>query len=442
LKVLLCQSYLGPKSREPLVFPLGLSYLAASIKNKHDVTCFDPNVAEDPLNELSNLIDKIQPDVVGVSFRNIDGAFSYKTHSFYEPFLSIIQLIKTKVPYAKVIVGGPGFSIFAEEVMKNTPQIDIGMIGEGEVAFPELLENLDRADQVKSLLIRKNGKIVSTGKRELIDFNSAPFPARELFNIKKYRERPFALGIQARRGCSFNCAFCANRNITGDYFRLRSPKKVVDEIEHVVNDFDIDSFYFADATFNYPIEHAKEICDEITRRKLKVRWQADFHLLYLNQQFMESAVQSGCDLFSFSPDGASDRALSALGKNFGVDTIRQSISLTKNVAGANAGYSFLYDLPRYNMEHVKGLMKLAPEMMVRLRSKLRFISYSKIRIYPNTAVYDLAVKDGKITRESSLLCPVHYTNYQGGSNNIPDSMVSLLRASSVAFDKVSKTFKR
>ena len=177
LKILLCQSYLGQKSGEPRVFPLGLSYLASLIKDEHELYCYDPNVAQDPLRELSALINKINPDVVGLSLRNIDSSFSYAIRSYYPSFVSQLKVIRENAPSCKLVVGGTGFSLFAEEIMKRNSEIDMGIMFEGEVPFAELLKNFDNPERIKNLIFRKNGKLVFTGKREWIDPDCLPFPA-------------------------------------------------------------------------------------------------------------------------------------------------------------------------------------------------------------------------------------------------------------------------
>lgn len=315
LKLLLCQSYLGPRSGQPLVFPLGLSYLAAMVKEKHEVFCWDPNVSEDPVKELTALLSKVNPDVVGVSLRNIDSIFSFNRRSYYYPFVSMIRVIRENAPSCVLVVGGFGFSLFAEEIMKRNPEIDIGLVFEGELAFAELLENLNRPEKVKNLIVRKEGKLFFTGRREWTNFNLLPFPSREFFDIEKYLGSPYSFGVNTSRGCGDGCIFCPIKVMMGDSFRIRSPKKVVDEIEILVNDFGVTSFNFADELF-IPPDHSRGICRELINRKLGITWQAAFHPLFINKSIMEEALKAGCTLFDFSPDGASNNALRFLGKNF------------------------------------------------------------------------------------------------------------------------------
>jgi radical SAM superfamily enzyme YgiQ (UPF0313 family) len=388
------------------------------------------------MNELPGIIAKIHPDVVGISLRNIDSVFSFNKRSYYSPFVSMIRVIRKNAPLCKVVVGGTGFSIFAEEIMNKNPAIDLGMVSEGECSFAELLENLNQPERVKNLVVRKEGRLLFTGKREWADFNRLPFPSRNFFDFEKYKKYPFSVGVQSKRGCVFGCVFCSSRLIWGCSLRLRPPDKVVDEIEMLANDFGLQSFSFAESIFNFPLSYSRELCKEIVRRKLEIKWAAAFNPAFMNRPFAEEAVKAGCDLFSFSPDGASNNSMRLLGKDFGMASVEKTIALARQTDGFNVGYSFLYDLPDYNGEHVLGLFRLASKMTASLGSKLRFLSFSKLRIFPNTPLYETALNHGKIEKNSDLLFP---TYYESDSPINPASLLpNALRGSLIVFDKARR----
>jgi len=426
---------LGVRSSEPLVFPLGLAYLASMVKEKHELYCWDPNELENPLRELPDIISKFDPHVVGVSLRNIDSVFSFNKRSYYAPFVSMIKIIRKHAPSCKLVVGGTGFSIFAEKIMKNNLEIDIGVVSEGEKTFSDLMENLNHPDLVKNLLIRKEGSLIFTEKQELANFDDLPVPSRELFNLSKYSTQAFSLGVQSKRGCIFGCIFCPTRSIWGCSFRLRSPKKVADEIEMLVNDFGINSFSFAESVFNSPKDYCHKLCTEIINRKLDIKWAAAFNPAFLNYNSMTEAVKAGCELFAFSPDGASNNSMRLLGKNFDLTSVDYSIALAKHIDGVNVGYSFLYDLPFCNGEHILGLSRLMLKMNA-LGSKLRYFSLSKIRIYPQTLIYEIALKRGIIEKDTDLLKP---TFYESNLAFNPAALIpSVLRSSMIVLHEAEK----
>ena len=327
MKVFLCQSYLGPKGyHPPLSFPIGLAYIASMIKAQdHDLLCWDPNISSNPVDEFRNLLESFEPDVVGISLRNLytvsqDG-LKRKVHSYYSLFVSMIRMVREILPSCKLVVGGSGFSIFPEEIMRLNAEIDFGVFSEGEYTFPRLLNNLEHPERVKNLFIRHGSSVIFTGRGPYVDFASLPIPLRESFEISKYKDKYCSIGIQTKRGCQFGCIYCPFRYIMGAHYRLRSPRSVVDEIEMLINDYEIETFYFVDSIFNYPPEHGLEICREMNKRKFDVIWEAYFRPDYLTKNYMTEAVKAGCKLFDFSPDGASNESLQILGKDLDVRSI-------------------------------------------------------------------------------------------------------------------------
>ena len=399
---------------EHAVFPLGLAYIAGALKN-HNVLCLDPNVADggDPYADLSAAIDKFKPDVVGLALRNIDSVTcspSKPPKSYYDPFVSFVKLIKEKAPNTKLLVGGAGFSLLSKEVMQQNPEIDIGVVSEGEKAFPKILENLDHPEKVSNTITRKEGKLVSAPRCAFLDFDSLPSPSWKHFDLAQYRNCSYSMGVQTKRGCVFHCLYCPNPGMVGTTSRLRKPSRVVDEIEDLVNSHGIREFYFADAVFNFPPEHALAICQEIIRRHLEIRWQADFRPDFTNFNLMKTAVDSGCAQFNFSPDGASNEALEVLNKNMTISSVLKTAEWANNIEGAKVGYCFVYDLPRANMSHYRGLLKLSTTFLPYGRKKVQSFGLTRMRIYPGTPLFELAINQRKIRPETDMISPVYYSH--------------------------------
>jgi radical SAM superfamily enzyme YgiQ (UPF0313 family) len=422
----------------PVVFPLGLAYLASMIKHEHEVHCWDPNVAVNPDREFPQFLEKVVPDVVGVSLRNVDSASSFAPRWYYPDFVSMAKTIKKVMPTCKLVVGGSGFSLFAREIMERNQEIDFGVIGEGEHAFANLLKNLSHPERIGNVAFRKNGKILLTD-RTWEDFETLPDPSREFFNLNSYKKKRYSISVQSKRGCGFNCIFCPTDFLFGCKYRLKSPKRVVDEIEELTNSYGVDNYFFVDSTFNHPVEHAREVCQELIKRKLEVNWTAEFATAFMNERFAKEAIQTGCRFFYFSPDGASDRALKMLGKDMNMAHVEKTISLAKRLEGMNVGYSFMFDLPRYNSEQVAGLGRLIPRMIAELREKLYCLSLTKLRIYPRSGLYDIAAREGQVNSSTDLLYPTYYS--AASRLSAKNAIIQLLQKSCSCFDVISKKCK-
>ena len=390
----------------------------------HEVTIFDANLAEKPLEKLSKLLDSEEPEVVGISLRNIDLLNPPNIElDYYGHFKSMIDLVKEEAPSSKMVVGGTGFSLFSEKIMEENPKIDYGMVSNAETAIYNLLKNMDHPERVRNLILRSKHGLIFTGEEEPADFDVLPSPSRDLFDLHSYKNKPFSVGIQSKRGCAFRCSYCPDPFLGSYCLRRRSPKKVVDEIEELVNGFDVDSFFFVDSIFNYPLEDARKICDEIKRRNLDVQWHAYFREDFLNPRFMKEASNAGCQLFEFHSDGACDKVLAMLNKNIKIKDIEHTIDLIHTVENARVGYNFFYDLPKNNAENLLALTRLTARILSTCRDRLAYLALTRMRIFPHTALHSTALRQGKINKNTNLLNSVYY---KSDSSKIQEKYISLL----------------
>ena len=402
MKILLIQSYLLRKSNT--IFPLGLACLASCLKT-HDVRILDLNLYEDPYAELQTQLAEFVPDVVGISLRNIDNQTRISLCYFYKEYQATIGKIKELAPLTPLVTGGAGYSMFAREIMERNPELDFGIYQEGEESFSELLDNMDDPQKVQGVFFRKNGKVVFSGHRKMPDITSLPVPRRDFAEISKYSISKFAFGIQTKRGCSLNCTYCNYPLLSGRKVRLRRPENVVDEIEELIDKYQINSFIFTDSVFNVPVHHAGKICEEIIRRKIKVRWAAYFDIRFADKDFLLLARCSGCQDFVFSPDAVSEGALKGLNKGICKTDIDRTIALfrtQKTLKTAHAKFNFFVNGPG---ETFFGFLLtlffyLQTKFLLRGRGGS---GIAWIRIEPDTDLYNIAVDNGILKSETDLL---------------------------------------
>jgi putative variant cofactor biosynthesis B12-binding/radical SAM domain protein 1 len=411
MKILLVQSYLRG-SFHP-VFPLGLSYLAASL-SAHEVQVLDLNLHEETDRALENALKDFNPDIVGISLRNVDNVIRMNMISFYEDYTATVRHIKKIAPTVILIAGGPGFSMFAADIMKRNPELDFGVFQEGEESLPELLYNLDCPQDVKGIFYRDNEEIVFSGPRVLPDIKSLSPPQRDIFDMSKYTDIPknctdsfyiFSVGVQSKRGCILNCTYCNYPFLSGRKLRLRSTINVVDEIQELKEKYYIDNFSFVDTVFNVPLEHAEQICKEIIRRALRVRWSAYFDIRFINEEFLVLARQAGCEIFEFSPDGVSTEALKGLNKGITKSDINRTISIFRKnnkLKNSKVVFYFFVNPPG---ETFYGLLQtlfyvIKANLLLRGRGEA---SVGWIRVLPDTGIYKTAIEKGILNSDTSLL---------------------------------------
>ena len=132
--------------------------------------------------------------------------------------------------------------------------------------------------------------------------------------------------IQTKRGCRMRCIYCTyNQVLEGNRLRLRSPSEVVDEIEEAFYQFKPETFEFVDSVFNDPVDHCREILEEIIRRP----WKARFTTMgvspkNLDSQFLQLMQRAGFTSFMISPESASETMLTNYQKGFGLEDLRRA----------------------------------------------------------------------------------------------------------------------
>ena len=407
MRVLLVQSYLG--GGEPLVFPLGLARIAQAARG-HDVEIFDTNVATNPMDELKSVIAKFKPQVVGVSLRNIDSTNKRKVVFFYEYFRTMLPVLRSALsPGTKIIVGGSGFSMFAEKIVAEEMAVDIGVLTEGERTFPELLATLDEPGKVRGVYYRKDGKVIFSGVRQYSELGDLPVPYAANVRMEPYIGVPDAIGVETKRGCPLECAYCIYGFLNGQHYRLMKPEKVVDDIEFLITTKNVRSFTFTDSVFNLPLAHAEEICREMIRRKLSVTWSAWFHDGHIPEGFVRLVKEAGCRKIILSPDGFSDKSLAALGKSQREADILRTYNLLARTEDVEICYNFFKNPPGQSLGAFVGLLMFFFTAKLRLKKRVHF-EFSSLRIEPHTKLQKLALAEGVIKNNEDLLYPRYYTN--------------------------------
>ena len=298
--------------------PLGLACVASAVERAgHEVRLLDLLGTADASEALSDAVRDWNPEAIGVSIRNIDDQNMSSAHAFTAEANGIVRQIKGLSP-APVILGGAGYSIFPESALEES-SADMGIWGEGEEAFPLLLERLDGGRPVAGvpgLYVKGKGL---QGKRLFVkNLDRFPLPDASLLPLPEGSNA--TLPVQTRRGCPLGCSYCSTESIEGKAVRRRSPKEVVSWIgkrakEHVRH------LYFVDNTFNLPATYAKELCRELAAASLGLPWRSIVYPSRMDHNLASLMSAAGCVETSIGFDSGCPAILKAMNKHFGVDEI-------------------------------------------------------------------------------------------------------------------------
>lgn len=378
------------------VYPLGLDYVAGSLDSRYQTRIVDLNEFND-LEELGLVIREFSPDFVGVSIRNIDNLDIINSHGFLAEYQNLVRQIR-KNSQALLILGGSGFTVFPVEFL-HALDADYGITGEGE-RLPLLLEALQKNADVKSI------PGIVTKETSIITYEPWASPINRSFNpasshTKFYLSCGGMLNLQTKRGCPFRCSYCIYPHIEGSRMRFFPPREIAQKAREL-QDAGAKYIFITDSAFNASHDHSREIAEAFIDARVSIPWGGFFAPTIPPDDYYKRLADAGLTHVEFGTESLSDLMLVNLGKPFVAADVFTAHSQALS-AGLHIAHYFLLGGPGENYQTLQKTLK----GMDRLEKSV-FFFFCGIRIYPHTALYDLALKEGQITASQSLLQPVFY----------------------------------
>lgn len=318
-------------------FPLGLGYVAAAMKRAgHKVSSLNLNHQRGAIEELvAAKVREYNPDICAT------GGLS--------PFLSLLQEIFSAARRAKpdiINIAGGGAVSGEPGVILDVADIDIGVIGEGEITIVELLACLERQGRnlqsVQGIVFKdKNLKTIQTEPRPPIkDLSSVPWPDYEALqceqNIVGQRGldsyflhscdagKPKSIDMITSRSCPFRCKFCFHP--TGKVYRERPLDDVFAEIDYLVSHYKVNMIGFIDELFSLRRSRLLEFCERI--RPYNLKWMIQLHVLSASEEVIKALKSAGCTYISYGIESMNQTVLNSLQKKSNIPQIEEALDMT------------------------------------------------------------------------------------------------------------------
>jgi radical SAM superfamily enzyme YgiQ (UPF0313 family) len=294
----------------PPISPIGLDYIAGTARQAQiEVDIVDLCLADEPVKTLKDYFAGHSPQLVGLSFRNVDDCFWPSAKWFVPDLAESVRIIKTMTD-APIVVGGVGFSIFARRIVKYTGA-DFGIRGDGENATVSLYNKLctsRKFERVNGLIWRADG-VIHNNKPAWPEPLSLP-TNRDVIDNLTYFVKGGQGGIETKRGCNRRCIYCADPLSKGTTLRLRNPSEIADEAQSLLNQ-GIDMLHLCDSEFNIPQSHAYSVCEEFNRRGLgkRLRWYTYMAVTPFDAELAKAMSKAGCVGIDFTGDSTSPSIL-------------------------------------------------------------------------------------------------------------------------------------
>jgi anaerobic magnesium-protoporphyrin IX monomethyl ester cyclase len=324
--------------------PLGILYLSAYL-NQHGIQnkIFDTTFSSK--EKLKKFLLKEKPDYIAI-YINLMTKLNV---------LEIISFIKSRneLHSSKIILGGPEVRYNADDLLKHGA--DCVVIGEGENTLLELITTLDTKKiedlyKVNGIGYMNFDGAVFTPERSLISkLDDLPFPNREGINIKDYqkawkeRHKQDAVSVSTMRGCPYTCRWCS-RAVYGLSYRRRSPKKVVEELRSIKENYNPDSIWFVDDVFTVSHIWLNEFNEELKKQNVKINYECITRSDRMNEEVLRLMKESGCFRVWIGAESGSQRVIDAMDRRINVSQMREMIKLTKK-KGIEAGTFIMLGYP-------------------------------------------------------------------------------------------------
>ncbi len=366
--------------------PLALMAIAQFLKDhsEHEVTILDAQLDDLPYDELERRVREWRPDVVGIT-------------AFTVQLVDVLRTVQAaKAGGAKyAVVGGPHVSDFPRECV-GLPGVDAVVKGEGQKPMKDLCDAWAKGDSPRGIagtMAHPDDPVPENDVYYSNNLDDYPIIDRTMVDYRRYYDVMGGGGVFttliSSRGCPYRCTFC---NTPRHRYRVMSPGRVCDEIEQCLA-LDIEEFYFVDDTFNITNQRVIELCDEIIRRGLKLRWTVRFRVKGATRELLEKMKAAGCHRIQFGVEQGTEEGLLRLKKDVTVREIESAFALCREIGIHTVAY-FMIGTPVERtredvMDTIAYSIKLNPD----------FVMYNVLTPFPGTTLYDEGQRDGVLDVE-------------------------------------------
>ncbi len=342
--------------------PAWAAYLAGSLKGAgfSDIRFIDAmtnNLSDD---DLRAILAEEQPDVVGATAI---------TPSIYKAERAL-EIAKEMHPEAVTILGGIHATFMYQQVLTEAPWIDVIVRGEGEEILLNLIRTIDQgrwpADRatIKGLAYTDATQIVATPAAPTVKDLDAINPDWGILEWEKYKYIPMNARVaipNMARGCPFTCSFCSQWKFWRDY-RIRDPKKVVDEIETLYRTYNVRFFILADEEPTINRKKFVQFCEELIARGLPdhVQWGINTRVtdILRDEDLLPLYRRAGLLHVSLGTEAAAQLKLDRFNKETKVADNKRAIQLLRE-AGIVVEAQFIVGLENETAETLEETYRMA-----------------------------------------------------------------------------------
>ncbi len=384
-----CQSRVEDQSVRVVLPPMDLALLAACVRRagaKAHIRDYPAMGRE--WDALEQDLAQLAPDAV---------LFDVTTATL-DKDLEVARMARRRLPGCRTIARGEVFDRRGEEILKETPELDMALCGEPELEIEKLAAGTD-APEIRAAIWRgEDGAIHRNGERAFVeDLADLPLPARDLLDNALYLSpesgRPLTV-IKANRGCFAHCVFCPAGAISGYKLRVRPVESIIEELKECVEKYGIRDFLFDGDTFTAKKSWLLDLCRRINEEKLDIRWGCNSRVDTMDEERARALKDAGCILVAFGVESGDDAMLEKMRKGTTTDQTRRAVAACK-AAGLATHAFFIIGLPWETRESLEKTYRFAREIDTDL------VDINLATPLPGTEFYDIAMVEGLLDSDAA-----------------------------------------
>ena len=288
-----------------------------------DIQIFSPHEGDASLEHAFNFYFAGNPiKRVAASFAGLKQLYRYYSH--IRANLSYPWLIRKEFPKTQIMIGGGAFTAFADQLIEKLPEGTIGILGEGEDAILKVVNGESLENERYIIREGKQTRKGNQGSPALLDALTVDLPYLTSIFPQHAAYMDESIGVQTKRGCPYDCAFCLYPYIEGKRVRYRPPEMVVKDISQHYHQWGARRFWFTDAQFitgkeAYP--QCTEILERILSEKLEIEWSGYIRTSLITPDLAKLMVRSGVGDLEVAITSGSQEVLNNLHMGFKLERL-------------------------------------------------------------------------------------------------------------------------
>ena len=380
--------------------PLGLASIAAYLRARNlesdIVDCFAWPNSDSRIREL--LRDR-RPGFVGLSC----------TTSSFGDAIRIVRMAKAELPGVRAILGGAHVSALRAAILKDNPDIDYTIVGEGEEALAALMQSgQTNLDQIPGLTYRQDGETRFSGLRKAgIELDSLPFPAYDKLDgyphayklpIFNYPTAPNASCISSR-GCPYQCSYC-DRSVFRSSFRFNSAEYLYEHLRYLKTHWGIRHINFYDDQFTFRRQRVVDFCTMMTDKPLHMTFNCAVRAEHVDYELLKLMKAAGCWMVSMGIETGDPELLAQHRQNSDLELLAERIRDTKR-AGIRTKGLLMMGLPGETEQSIQRSMAYVASLPI------DDFNLAKFTPFPGSPIYEQAHTLGTFDEDPARMDCMH-----------------------------------